>query len=104
MEAQETVREDPAVKKRTKFTLDESRDDAILRTCVSEPRLQVVLEHPVKSSRLGATWGVFRSRSGSAGVSFSHDAIVLSDSFQVQAYRSIGFPESNSPHFPTQTC
>jgi hypothetical protein len=100
VEAKETVQQNPAVEERAKFALDEARDGAIVKARVSEPRLQVVLEHAVKSSRLGATWGIFGSHSGPAGV--SHDAIVLPGSFQVQSDGRIGFPPSNLRRHPEQ--
>jgi len=94
MHAKETVGEDSTVEERAELTLDEAWNGPLVAACVSEPGLQVMLDHPIECCRLGTARGVFGRRYRVTG--FSHEAIVVSGSCQDQGAKGIEFLRRNS--------
>ncbi len=93
MEAEEAVGENAALEERAQLTLDEARDAPLLDARVAEPGLQVMLDHPIESGRLGAARDV--SGCSSYLSRFSHEAIVVSSAYRRHVAKGIAFPPHN---------
>ena len=91
--AKETVCENSTVEERTELMLDEAWNGPFVDPRVSEPGLQVMLDHPIEGCRLGTARGVcgrlYRL------TAFSHEAIVVSGSLLGQETKGIEFPRHN---------
>jgi hypothetical protein len=93
VDTEETVGEDSTIEEGAELPLDEARDGPLPDARVSEPGLQMMLDHPIEGSRLRTARGVF---GGPLRLSeFSHVAIVVSGSGRAQQVMGIEFPRHN---------
>ena len=76
MEPKEAVGEDSTIEECAQLTLDEAWDAPLLDARVTEPGLQMMLDHAVESGRLGPAWEVSGRCSKLSQI--LHPAIVVS--------------------------
>ena len=93
MEPKEAVGEDSAVEERAELTLDEAWDAPLLDARVTEPGLQMMLDHRIQRGGLGLARDVLGYTSCLSR--FTHDGIVVSGTRRCYKTKATVLPRYN---------